>query len=268
MPHTFKGPWYPIVQEDGSTVLASSPNSPGLVEIGRDFSLISLDDVSRDIIEKFDLNSKDELLFRSNAQNISDARSPSIPDELKRVIGRFRNSINEVVGLNRYSSALRLSLTGSPSPREETLNRLVYANIITVLETFLSDYLITSVKINEDVFKNLVNKHEKLCQKKFTLKELIVKDLLPFDIIIQTLEKETFHNIKVVTAYYNAAFDIDIEPSIAIISAVDLRHDIIHRSGKQVGEEHPVRIHPREIHQLILDAQTFIISLLNKLSKQ
>jgi len=263
----YRGSYYPIITEEGNTAVTGTPNSSLSIEILPDFSLKGMANGSRGIIEKFDLNKKEEVLFRSNYKTIGDNTGPPIPNELTRVINRFRNSINEMVGVNRHTGVSYLSLTRSPSPREETLNRLVYANIITILETFLSDYLITSVKIYDDVFKSLVKNYQGLNQKKMSLEELVVMELSPFSVVIETLENAIFHNVSVATSYYKAAFGIDISQSDAIISAVKLRHDIVHRSGKGIGEEHAVTIHPKTTHQLILDVQEFVISLLRKMSK-
>lgn len=257
---TFSGPYIPVLAEEGSIGFSGNSNSPCAVEILSEYRLKGIGDDSKSIIDKLDLNRLEEIQYRKNAEEITKFNSASSPVELHRVINRFHSGMHEIAGLNRSTTSLN-------SKRNlETLHRLLYANVITTMETFLSDYLVSSVNINKEVLRNLVKNHQELNRRKLTLEDLIVTDRSPSEMVIETLKRETFHNIKTAKVYYEAAFNIDFSPSDDIIFAVNIRHDIIHRSGKKVGDEHPINISSRQTHKLILDVQTFIISLLKNLS--
>lgn len=109
---------------------------------------------------------------------------------------------------------------------------LLYANAITILETYLSD-----------VFRSLVLRHPSLLRKfvesdpvfkvqRTTLSELFKQiDSIPAR-VAKHLYVLPFHRLEKVQKMYQAVLAIGFPPGLTdILKAVQLRHDIVHRNG-------------------------------------
>ena len=123
----------------------------------------------------------------------------------------------------------------------DTLDKLLFSNMITCLETYLSDALINTIFTNEIFMKNFVEKFEnyKKCSFKFNtiykqmdnIEKKIKEDLL----------KLLYHNLRVIKAIYKITFDIDFPDITNLMKKVNIRHDLVHRNGKNKnGKEHTI----------------------------
>ncbi len=132
---------------------------------------------------------------------------------------------------------------------EIVLYKLLYANIITCLETYLSDALINTVLNNESYLKRFVENFKdykessfKLCdiyKKMDNLKELVKKDLYNL----------MYHNLFKIKAIYKTTFDIDFPDNISdVAKKVSIRHHLVHRNGKDF-EKNQIIISKEELNQ-------------------
>ena len=119
------------------------------------------------------------------------------------------------------------------SDMKTTLNKLLFANIITCLETYLSDALINIVLNNEKYLKQFVENFKdykvssfKLCdifKKMESLKKQVKEDLFAL----------MYHNLYKIKAIYKSTFDIDFPDNIKdVTKKITIRHDLVHRNGK------------------------------------
>lgn len=135
------------------------------------------------------------------------------------------------------------------SDMKTTLNKLLFANIITCLETYLSDALINTVLGTEIYLKRFVENFKdykdcsfKLCdiyKKIENLKKLVKKDLYEL----------MYHNLPKIKEIYKTILNIDFPNTIGdIMTKIHIRHHLVHRNGKnQDGDQ--VIVKKEELNQ-------------------
>lgn len=250
---TYSGPFVATVSKGGTVIHYTGTTHALKIALLSDCLIEGRTDESTDIIDKLDLNSDKEVLFRKNLKAVD---SSPVSDELKQVVKKFQVNVAEMAALNRSMA---------PQFSEQTIRRLVYANIITILETLLSEYLIATVRTDGEVLGRFLETEPVGASRKS--KRTKQESITPTETIVKQLESASFHNPRTVKGNYAIAFDKEVIFPESVNDAVEVRHDIVHRSGSKIGEEHPVKIKRDHIHTLILDAQAFVIKILDDLSQ-
>ena len=116
---------------------------------------------------------------------------------------------------------------------EITLDKLLFANLITCLETYLSDALINIVLNNEKYLKRFVENFKdykdsllKLCdifKKMESLKKQVKEDLFAL----------MYHNLPKIKEIYKTTLNIDFPNNIGdVMKKIYVRHHLVHRNGK------------------------------------
>lgn len=116
---------------------------------------------------------------------------------------------------------------------EIALDKLLFANLITCLETYLSDALINIVLNNENYLKRFVENFKdykvsslKLCdifKKMKSLKKQVKEDLFAL----------MYHNLPKIKAIYKTTLNIDFPNNIDdVMKKIYVRHHLVHRNGK------------------------------------
>ncbi|MDR6679514.1 hypothetical protein J2W58_003730 [Pseudomonas psychrotolerans] len=119
------------------------------------------------------------------------------------------------------------------SPENKTLSRLLYANIITALETYLSDTLKKQVLSRLSIKRRFVQSNDAFKEKIFVQDIFRRLDSLNDEICI-TIDTMSFHNIDKAISVYKAVLDTDFPKTLIapLKNAVEIRHNIVHRNGK------------------------------------
>ena len=153
---------------------------------------------------------------------------------------------------NFCSSLLELR-TLSGQGYNQTIQRMIYSNVITVMEVYLSDTMKTNVVNREATKRQFVRKSEALKRdKNFSLND-IYEEMEKIDgKIIKEIDETSFHSMKVVPALFKSVLDCTFpEDKVGILKdKVDIRHDIVHRNGKDVNGK-PIEITENDIVELI-----------------
>lgn len=246
-----------VVEEDGSLVLASSGN---MVRREEDGTLTGLDQPASDIILKLDLNSEIEKQIRRNSKSLSNLRSSHSP-ELRKPIQYFEMALTNIATLNRTP-------INPKNPSNNLLRTMLYANIISALESLFSDYLIISVRHFDECLKNLGANYDGFKEAKYTLKDLINADKSPRELAINKLHGVTFHNLNLVGAIYKAAFNVEFSAPEFLQTAINNRHDIVHRNGYKTGKEKPETYTKEQVFELVTQVQAFVIKLLTEIKSK
>lgn len=105
--------------------------------------LEALTETSVSILEKYELNIEQELILRRNGASLSRLKSLFNCDDVKSAIRYFSGAIEQATDLNG-GAVDNIRWT------EDYIRRLVYSNLITSLETFLSDFLLAYVRRDSD----------------------------------------------------------------------------------------------------------------------
>ena len=109
----------------------------------------------------------------------------------------------------------------------EYLNQLFYANIITILETYLYKVFTFLLKKDFELLKKLTNS-SKFKNQKIPLK-LALTDIKSY--IFTMIKGLTYHNLADIEIIYKEVLGVKIRYNEKILNAINIRHDIIHRNG-------------------------------------
>lgn len=140
-------------------------------------------------------------------------------------------------------SLFEMSELAASAPENPVLLRMCYSGIITVMEAYLADIFIRSVK-HPSVKRRFVESYEKFQQNsKNRLSDVF--NLL--DSLDQTIEKElfslSFHHIPTIKQLYNHCLLIRYPDELIspVARAIQVRHDIVHRNGRNIkGKQHAI----------------------------
>ncbi|WP_410732725.1 HEPN/Toprim-associated domain-containing protein [Citrobacter freundii] len=143
-------------------------------------------------------------------------------------------------------SLSELSALVSSAPENPVLLRMCYSGFITIMEAYLADIFIRAVK-HPSVKRRFVESYEKF--RGSTRKPLsdIYNQLDSLDKVIEEeLFSLSFHHIPTVTKLYQECLLVSFPPDILkdIARAVIIRHDIVHRNGRdKKGKHHLIECH-------------------------
>ena len=129
------------------------------------------------------------------------------------------------------------------STADDLLLRLLFANLITLLEVYLHAVMTSLVNGDQRLLLN-VAKAKKFKDRKLPLHIVLVSD--PRRYLLQLISEINFHNLSDVEPLFREAFKIRIPLKDEVLQAIKVRHDVIHRDGfTKAGD--PVRIDPGTI---------------------
>lgn len=111
--------------------------------------------------------------------------------------------------------------------------RLIYVNVITALETFLSDAFIVTVLAKPKLIRKFVESNSYYKNQKISLSELFIEGDSIKDNVEKHLLSQMWHNLVKVKEKYNATLQINFPNDLGnLLKAIMVRHDIVHRNGK------------------------------------
>ena len=172
---------------------------------------------------------------------------------------------------NNFSSAIldieKLLETKIDSPYENCFFRLLFVNVITALETYLSDAFINSVVPSDDLMRKFVESTPEFKSEKIPLAD-VYKAVEEIDQKAKSyLADVVWHNLGRIKPMYKNVLRIEFESDLGDITrAILKRHDIVHRNGKtKSGEE--ILINKKDVTALIKKVELFTQEIDQKLSK-
>lgn len=151
------------------------------------------------------------------------------------------------------------------------INKLVFSGLVSAMEAYLSNTIILLVSEECDATANLLLKDKTLSSEKITLFESWNNIAIVEDRIKNYLHRQLYHNLGKVEELYEIAFNIDIFPNSALKKrlhrAVELRHDIVHRNGRN-GQGQEQCFSSETVYAMMKDIHDFIIHINTQLFKQ
>ncbi|TXT65409.1 MAG: hypothetical protein BAJALOKI1v1_440026 [Promethearchaeota archaeon] len=139
----------------------------------------------------------------------------------------FKTSIHKI------EKILDLKLEINDNATRKHLMMILYANVITAMEVYLSDWFIRKLVDNKKFIPKLLEINNLFPQEKMTLRTAYDWFNTMDDKIIEVLSNFTFHNLGRVKLMYKDVLNIEFPDKIdEIFRAIQKRHDIIHRNGK------------------------------------
>ena len=142
---------------------------------------------------------------------------------------------------------------------EKALYRLLFASVITAMETYLSDLFMSLVLPNDQRLGALLLHNKPFNTKKYTIAEAISFSGKKREMAEGHLTEMTWHNLSRVSELYKSALGINLEELVTsdLVSLVVIRHDIVHRNGrKKNGSAH--QINDVSVRECIKEVKTFV----------
>jgi len=177
--------------------------------------------------------------------------------EQKEFYAAFVSQINDVRKMNQVIL---------PEDLTDAHCRLLFASCITVLETFLSDGFIKSIDSKVEYKKRFLKSHNAFKKKEELSK--IYENYAEIDQLIRhTINQISFHNMETAKELYENVFDIDFDVSKLLSDAVDIRHHIVHRNGRNFRGE-IVPIDREMVEKLIVEVNGFVEKIASELTSK
>jgi hypothetical protein len=119
----------------------------------------------------------------------------------------------------------------------EMLNRMLLVQCISCLEAYLSDTLISRITADSWLLGKLFEIDPILKNEKFLVSEFIADNKLPLKKAKSYLDGLMYHNLPKIEALYRYVLDVKFdydtdENKGTLLSAIESRHDFVHRNGK------------------------------------
>lgn len=255
---------------DDGTILEGWSNPAGIYEdeakILPDFTVKGISGNASKLIEEYNLNSDLEILLRKRLRELRNAfyEKPYIKHIQKPSIA-FVRSLEAALTLSRNSSKYK-------HRSENLLRMMIYANIITVLEEFLSECLIQSAKNNDEVSQNIIDGNFFGNRENKKSIQSMTDSPKPSEAIIEKLRSIVFHNIRTINTLYSDAYECEFKTPDNFEKVIENRHDIVHRNGvpKDIvieGDHHLRQVQRKyssdELFQLMIDVLDLSIAIVD-----
>ena len=146
----------------------------------------------------------------------------------------------------------------------KVLKRQLYISGIGTLETFLSEAFVNLTDDNEEYFKKFLKTYPEFRNRKVALDNILEAHENIKNTARKIMLDVIYHNLDKVQKMYESTFRI-IFPEIEELSkSVSLRHDLVHRNGKN-KEGEIVEINADMVEELLIQIQTFVKNISNEL---
>ena len=149
---------------------------------------------------------------------------------------------------------------GIPEDAKPALYKLLYANAITMMKTFLGDTLKREVLKDDDSIRKFVENYTPFEKEEIKLSNLYhKKETLP-QFIREILNSLMYHDLRKIKPIFRDTLGVDLGDVSDLYRAVLVRHDIVHRNGvKKDGLEH--HITKEDVQNLQKNVQELIESV-------
>lgn len=173
----------------------------------------------------------------------------------------YDSFISEVENVKRLNE-----LEIDSKPLLSILKKQLFITLIGALETFLSETFINLTSVNDEYFRNFIEKYPSFKERKFQLNEIFQE----YEKLNVTAKREMleviYHNLPKVKNMYTSTFKIVFPDIIELLKDINTRHDLVHRNGKtKDGKE--IVIQKENVSDLINKILDFVESIRNSLKE-
>jgi hypothetical protein len=156
-----------------------------------------------------------------------------------------------------------------PEPRLETaLYRLLYANVITALETYLSDTFVNTVLSSNEALRRYVEKAPEFNKTLIPYSDVFTAAEGAQQKVKQHLLSLAWHNLAKVQPMYREALRVDLSHCLTDVArAIAKRRDIVHRNGTN-RDGQPVVVSADDVVALADTVERFAVKIEEQLSPE
>jgi len=168
----------------------------------------------------------------------------------------FADSINNIRALLNQNLGVRL---------DQILYRLLFVNVISTLEAYLSDAFMNTILPNPQILRKFVETNRDFSRRKLTLTEIFSRADQLTDEVKEYLIGLHYHNLAKIKEMYKATLDVEFLDDGDLFKAIVVRHDLVHRNGKtKDGSE--IALTKDEVLKLVGRVETFVKHINEQLS--
>lgn len=164
----------------------------------------------------------------------------------------FESSMKNALKLSETELANDLNL-------QRQMAYMLYANVITALETYLCDRFISLVQNDKRYLRSFVEGFVDYYEEKFLLSEVFTKYEEIESKAIDSMKSVLYHNLPKVSGMYRDTFGIKFPVFSEVFKSVLIRHDLVHRGGKTKDGQ---------FHELNSDSVKSVVSLCSGLVEE
>lgn len=142
---------------------------------------------------------------------------------------------------------------------------MLFVNVITIMETYLSDAFISSVVNDERFMRRFIATTPEFKKRKITLSEVYVSVDEMSETVLKYLEDFVWHRLAAVRKMYSETLDVTFPGQLEPIHrAIKARHALVHRNGK--FKDQNLEITKKEVNELANDVDRFIGAVADQIS--
>lgn len=142
--------------------------------------------------------------------------------ESTRQLDIYRKVTSDIVALLRHQQ---------PETARATLNNMLFAQVVTAIEAYLSSSFIATVVNDDHLIRRLVETDPELAKRQFSLREIFERWSELKVTVAKYLKDLIFHDLKKVKPMYASVLEIDLGEVGWLFKAILIRHDCVHRNG-------------------------------------
>jgi len=167
-------------------------------------------------------------------------------------IARFRSNLANI---------RKLIKTEVEPDQQQFFRRMLFASVITTMETYLSDKFVSSITDNPKALRKFVETFPAFKREVIKLSDIYAKsDSLEHRVRLTLLSEVVWHRLINISKMFKGTFGVDFpkDSDLAdLLRSIDIRHDLIHRSGRaKDGKEHAIT--PEGIEKLVCEVDKLI----------
>ena len=122
------------------------------------------------------------------------------------------------------------------------LYRLLYINVVTAMETYLSDAFVNTVLNDSALVRKFVETTRHFEETKLSLSDVFAEIDRIEETVKVHLGQIVWHNLRRVRRMYLDVLSIEVPGTESIFRSINMRHDLVHRNGKtKEGKAIPVK---------------------------
>jgi hypothetical protein len=183
-------------------------------------------------------------------------------DDIAQITEYYHNFSGSILDIEKM---LKTDIDGSV---EHCFYRLLFVNVITSMETYLSDAFINTVVPDIELMRRFVESTPEFKAEKISLADVYKAAESIEQRAKKYLADVAWHNIGRIKPMYKDVLEIEFASDIKdLMKAILIRHDIVHRNGKtKNGEE--ILITKKDVTNLISKIEAFIQEVDQNLSEK
>ena len=188
-------------------------------------------------------------------------------------VGPYRNFRTNI---NKIKQLISIDIGKNNKIMQDYLRQLLYINAITILETYLSETFMEITISNKKFLNEYIKNSDYFSKKRETLTDIYTElydksDSNNMDIeryvknkCIADMRYITFHNLNLAKKLYLSVLGVEFPKDMQdIYEAVDIRHDLVHRNGKD-KDDNEISISLNDLEKLIKDISLFVAEIRKK----